>query len=125
MTHLDLTDKEIHARIDRSGHLEKFPANVEGVRALWKRMGEEEEHGAMEVLCSSSVDFPEEAGLSEDFDLRAMLTECKISEEEQDIQEMFGAIDKMVQEGDIQGLAKRIKRYMLNSFGRNPDEYNL
>jgi len=112
MTHLDLVDGKIHARIARSGKLEIFPTDMNGVRALWKRMNEEEEHGAMQVICSSSVDFPEENGLSEDYDLRGMLETLQHEEEESDLKEMFDKIDQLVEEGKIEELAERTKNYI-------------
>lgn len=124
MTHLALENGEIHARIDRGGHLETFSADVEGVRTLWKRM-QEEEHGGMQVIFSSDVDFPEESGLSEDFDLREMLVSMQKEEEENDIQEIFDTIDRLVEEGKIQELAEKSKRHVLITCGKNPDEYNL
>ena len=117
MPYISLKDKEICAKF---GNLKyTFSPDINGVRLLWDVMTAT---GDFSVMYSSSVDFPEDADLPEDFNLDGMLEEMKNKEIQKAIDEILGKIDRLVEEGNIQELAKCSKRFVLMHFGRDSDE---
>jgi len=118
MFYVSLRNKKIEFSITHVEPEEKytFSPDENGVRELWNLL--DEKNALSEVMFSSSVDFPQDAGLPDDFDLSDMLRKIQETENETALDDLFASIDKLVKEGKIEELAERTKKYILHSVGR-------
>lgn len=121
MNYVSLQDELIYVSWN-NGEEKTYSPDMDGVRILWNDFQRQTDR---HMMFSSTVDFPEDAGLPDDFNLGSMLEKMSEEEEKNDVLLIFKTIDKLVEEGNIQELARRAKKLVLSQCTHEFKELDL